>query len=178
LAKLIAGLYAPSSGRLLVDDVPVQERGTKWFASQCSAIFSDFVIFPDVTECRGADVQEKAQNLLRRLHLEGRLAIEDLRFSRTTGLSSGERKRAALLMAIMEDRPIIILDEWAADQDATFKDIFYHEILPDLRDQGKLVIAISHDDRYFAVADKLIRLERDMPAKIAVANQAARELVE
>jgi putative ATP-binding cassette transporter len=77
----------------------------------------------------------------------------------TTDLSTGQRKRLALVHAYLERRPIMVLDEWAADQDPTFRRIFYTEILPDLKRQGKTLIVISHDDRYFNAADRYIRLE-------------------
>ena len=76
----------------------------------------------------------------------------------TTELSQGQRKRLALLTAYLEDRSIYLFDEWAADQDPTFKQIFYHSLLPELKARGKTVIVISHDDRYYDVADRLIKL--------------------
>jgi putative ATP-binding cassette transporter len=74
-------------------------------------------------------------------------------------LSSGQRKRLALIQVWLEDRPVIILDEWAAEQDPTFRRLFYTDILPDLKRQGKTLIVISHDDRYFDAADRIISLE-------------------
>ena len=78
-------------------------------------------------------------------------------------LSSGERRRAALLMAMLEDRPIVVFDEWAADQDPQYKDLFYKEILPSMRAKGKLVIVLSHDERYFHLGDRVLWLERGEP---------------
>jgi putative ATP-binding cassette transporter len=75
-------------------------------------------------------------------------------------LSQGQRKRLALLLAYLEDRPIYVFDEWASDQDPIFKEVFYHQILPELKARGKTTIVISHDDRYYHVADRLIKLER------------------
>lgn len=86
------------------------------------------------------------------------MKVEDGRF-RTTDLSTGQRKRLALVQIYLEDRPVVVFDEWAAEQDPTFRRIFYEELLPDLKRQGKTLIVISHDDRYFGVADRLIRLE-------------------
>lgn len=65
----------------------------------------------------------------------------------------------ALLTAYLEDRPIYLFDEWAADQDPIFKKIFYTEFLPKLKDQGKTLLVISHDDHYFYLADKIIKLD-------------------
>ena len=92
------------------------------------------------------------------LDIEHKVQIQDGVLS-TTNLSQGQRKRLALLTAYLEDRPIYIFDEWASDQDPVFKDVFYRQLLPELKNQGKTVIAISHDDRYFDQCDRLIKLE-------------------
>ena len=97
----------------------------------------------------------------------GRICIESLlnrfsglenRFS-TIKLSTGQRKRLALLVSYLEDRPILLFDEWAADQDFGFREFFYYEIIPGLKRRNKTVIVISHDDRYFHLADRLVKLE-------------------
>jgi putative ATP-binding cassette transporter len=77
----------------------------------------------------------------------------------TLGLSQGQRKRLALLTAYLENRPIYLFDEWAADQDPLFREIFYQEVLPELRSRGKGLLVISHDDKYFPLADRLLRLD-------------------
>jgi len=104
------------------------------------------------------DLDERAVQHLRRLQLEHKVEIKDGALS-TVNLSQGQRKRLALLAAYLEDRPICIFDEWAADQDPSFKKIFYFEILPELKAAGKTVFVISHDDRYYDVADRLVKLE-------------------
>jgi putative ATP-binding cassette transporter len=63
------------------------------------------------------------------------------------------------MAAYLEDRPVYLFDEWAADQDPLFKEMFYREFLPELKSRGKTVIVITHDDRYFPVADRIIKLE-------------------
>ncbi|MGB8129136.1 MAG: hypothetical protein WCG81_05045 [Candidatus Angelobacter sp.] len=74
-------------------------------------------------------------------------------------LSQGQRKRLALLTAYLEDRPVYVFDEWSADQEPVFREVFYRHLLPALRDRSKTVVVISHDDRYFDVADRVIQLE-------------------
>jgi putative ATP-binding cassette transporter len=64
-----------------------------------------------------------------------------------------------LLVSILDDKELYLFDEWAADQDPIFKDFFYHEFLPLLKDKGKAVVVISHDDRYFSLADRLLVME-------------------
>jgi putative ATP-binding cassette transporter len=102
------------------------------------------------------------------LHLDYKVKIQDGVLS-TTELSQGQRKRLALLTAYLEDRPVYLFDEWAADQDPTFKEIFYYNLLPELKERGKTVVVISHDDRYYHVADRIIKLDSgkvtyDLPA--------------
>jgi len=77
----------------------------------------------------------------------------------STSLSQGQRRRLALLVSYMEDRPIYVLDEWAADQDPEFRKIFYLELLPELKARGKTVVLITHDDRYFNLGDRVIKLD-------------------
>lgn len=94
---------------------------------------------------------------LRRLDLADKVTMEGGLFS-TTDLSTGQRKRLALVHALLEDRPIMMFDEWAADQDEDYRRFFYRELLPQLQRAGKTLIVVSHDDRYFDVADRIIRL--------------------
>jgi putative ATP-binding cassette transporter len=95
---------------------------------------------------------------LTRLQLDHKVQVTNGELS-TTELSQGQRKRLALLTAYLEDRPIYIFDEWAADQDPQFREVFYYELLPDLKARGKTIIVVSHDDRYYNVADRLIKLD-------------------
>ena len=94
---------------------------------------------------------------LRRLGLADAVEFRDGRFS-TTDLSTGQRKRLAFIHAVLEDRPILMFDEWAADQDPDFRALFYRTLLPELRLAGKTVIAVSHDDRYFDAADRVVHM--------------------
>ncbi|RAR61324.1 putative ATP-binding cassette transporter [Paraburkholderia unamae] len=157
LLKLLLGLYVPDSGALLVDDAPVRADGLDAYRQLFSAVFSDYHLFD--TLLPGEHTREsEAQRYLERLALAHKVSVRDGMFS-TTDLSTGQRKRLALVHAYLEGRPVMVLDEWAADQDPTFRRIFYTEILPDLKRQGKTLIVISHDDRYFDAADRIIRLE-------------------
>jgi putative ATP-binding cassette transporter len=103
-------------------------------------------------------LDERARAYLVRLQLDSKVKIENGVLS-TVELSQGQRKRLALLTAYLEDRPAYLFDEWAADQDPLFKEIFYLQMLPELKSRGKLVIVITHDDRYYQVADRLIKLD-------------------
>ena len=101
---------------------------------------------------------DRAAKYLERREIAHKVSVKDGVFS-TTDLSTGQRKRLALVNAWLEERPVLVFDEWAADQDPTVRRIFYTELLPDLKRLGKTIIVISHDDRYFDMADQLVRME-------------------
>jgi putative ATP-binding cassette transporter len=86
------------------------------------------------------------------------VTIRNGQFS-TTALSQGQRKGLALMTAYLEDRPFYLFDEWAADQDPHFKEIFYTQLLPELRSRVKSVLVITHDDKYFGLADRIVKLD-------------------
>jgi putative ATP-binding cassette transporter len=158
LVKIITGLYVPEGGEIRVDGEPVTDANRDAYRQQFSAVFSDFYLFESLLGVDGADVDEKARHYLKQLHLSNKVRIKDGKLS-TTELSQGQRKRLALLTAYLEDRPVYIFDEWAADQDPAFKEVFYYELLPALKARGKTVLVISHDDRYYHMADRLIKLD-------------------
>ncbi|VVD98019.1 ABC transporter ATP-binding/permease protein YojI [Pandoraea iniqua] len=158
LAKLIVGLYAPEHGRITVDGVPVDEAGRDRYRQRFSVVFSDFFLFEHLLGLPADGLDAQASALLKALQLDHKVSIEAGRFS-TLDLSQGQRKRLALLVAYLEDRPFYVFDEWAADQDPLFKDVFYRQMLPALKARGKSVLVITHDDRYFDLADRLIPLD-------------------
>ena len=173
LAKLLVGLYTPDSGQVLINGGPVEDDlGREAHRQLFSAVFSDFHLFDELLGLNDEARLAEANALLKLLRLDHKVRLDQGRFS-TTALSQGQRKRLALLGAILEDRPLYLFDEWAADQDPVFKRIFYAEILPMLKARGKVVIAITHDDAYFHLADRHIKLEfgkivtPDRPAVVA-----------
>lgn len=123
-----------------------------------STVFSDFHLFDKLYGLDHDKLQNQLETYLNILQLKGKVSIEDGAFS-TTQLSTGQRKRLALLVNYLEDSPIFLFDEWAADQDPQFRQFFYQTLLPDLKARGKCVIAITHDDHYFAAADHRIHME-------------------
>ena len=156
LAKVLTGLYTPDAGKILINEHQV--NGIK-LGEYVSAIYSDFYLFKKLygIKCKGKE--EKIQEYLKILKIEDKVKLEDGEIS-TIKLSSGQRKRLALLISYLDDRPVYLFDEWAADQDPEFRKYFYMQLLPELKSRGKCVIAITHDDRYFSIADKIIKLER------------------
>lgn len=158
LAKLIMGLYGPESGELRFNSVPVTDQSREFYRQHFSVVFSDFYLFDSLLGLDAHELDEKAHRYLSLLRLENKLKIKDGVFS-TTELSQGQRKRLALLTSYLEDRSIYVFDEWAADQDPLFKEIFYYQLLPELKARGKTIIVISHDDKYYHVGDRVIKLE-------------------
>jgi putative pyoverdin transport system ATP-binding/permease protein len=158
LVKLLMGLYEPEAGEIRVDNKPVSMAERDDYRQQFSAVFFDFYLFERLFGIEAKDLDGESQKYLDLLQLSHKLTIKNGQLS-TIDLSQGQRKRVALLNAYLEDRPIYIFDEWAADQDPQFKKIFYYELVPELKNRGKTVIVISHDDRYYGLADRLIKLE-------------------
>jgi putative ATP-binding cassette transporter len=158
LAKLMLGLYTPESGEIRLDGQTISGDLTDYYRQHFSVVFSDYFLFDTLLGLNSEELDAKAREYLIQLQLAHKVKVMDGSFS-TTDLSQGQRKRLALLTAYLEDRPIYLFDEWAADQDPLFKEIFYYQILPDLKARGKTVIAITHDDRYYHVGDRVIKLD-------------------
>jgi putative pyoverdin transport system ATP-binding/permease protein len=163
LAKLLAGLYVPDAGEILLDGIPVDAANRAWYREHFSAVFNEFSLFDGLAGSPHDIAPEQALPLLRKLKLEHIVDPERGLFSQAASFSAGERKRVALLLAYLNDRPIYIFDEVASDQDPICKDLFYGDLLEDLKARGKLVIIITHDARYFDHADYTLNLEREMP---------------
>ena len=154
LLKLLTGLYPPDAGAVTIDGVPVALADHRYlFAS----VFTDFHLFDALYGVAAVDPQ-RLNDLLGQMELADKTAYADGRF-RTLDLSTGQRKRLALIAALLEDKPIYVFDEWAADQDPHFRRYFYEELLPALKKQGKTVIAVTHDDAYFHLAERVLLME-------------------
>lgn len=155
LAKLITGLYSPSHGSIKLNGKKIE---TRELSQYCSAIFSEFHLFEKLYGIDSEHKKEEIQRYLSLLQMDHKVQVQDGKFS-TIKLSTGQKKRLALLVSYLEDKPIYLFDEWAADQDPEFRKFFYDVLLKDLKRRGKCVIAITHDDYYFNQADKTIKME-------------------
>lgn len=157
LIKLMTGLYAPLSGELLVNDVPVTTGSAQAFRDRFCAVFSDFHLF---RKFYGISLPEPEVALawLEEMEIAGKTGISADGFS-NVDLSTGQKKRLALVSAMLEGKPIVVLDEWAADQDPHFRRKFYDELLPRMKAEGKTIIAVTHDDRYFHIADRRLHMD-------------------
>ncbi|MDM0009691.1 cyclic peptide export ABC transporter [Variovorax sp. J22G73] len=174
MIKLLLGLYAPQGGEILVDGKGVAPEDRDDYRQLFTTVFSDFYLFEDLVSDGPAGAASTAKGLpeaalpyLERLEIAHKVSVKDGSFT-TTDLSTGQRKRLALVHAYLEGRPVLVFDEWAADQDPTFRHLFYTELLPELRAKGHLLVVISHDDRYFHLADRVItmragRIAEDRP---------------
>ena len=158
LVKVLSGLYEPLRGDMRLAGTLITNTNREWYREHFSVVFSDFYLFQKLLGQSDAQVHRLAPQYLRLLHLDQKVTVQNRTFS-TLDLSQGQRKRLALLTAYLEDRSIYVFDEWAADQDPQYKEIFYKVLLPDLRARGKTVIVITHDDRYFHLGNQVIKLE-------------------
>ena len=158
LAKLLLSLYIPEEGEIYLDGKVLTDETREQYRQLFSVVFSDFYLFENLFGLDSIYLDANVRKYLAQLQLDHKVKVEDGVLS-TIDLSQGQRKRLALLTAYLEDRPIYLFDEWAADQDPLFKEIFYYQLLPELKARGKALIVISHDDRYYQVADRVIKLE-------------------
>jgi putative pyoverdin transport system ATP-binding/permease protein len=158
LAKILMGLYEPEAGQIRIDGKTITAETRDDYRQIFSVVFFDFYLFENLYGLDQQDVETRAPDYLNQLQLSHKVQINNGKLSGIE-LSQGQRKRLALLAAYLEERSFYVFDEWAADQDPAFKQIFYHRILPELKLRQKTVLVISHDDRYYGVADRLIRLE-------------------
>jgi len=156
--KVLTGLYQTSQGDVTLAGTRITDANREWYREHFSVVFSDFHLFKKLLGQSDAQAERFVPQYLRLLHMDQKVTVQERTFS-TTDLSQGQRKRLALLTAYLEDRPIYVFDEWAADQDPQYKEIFYKTLLPDLRTRGKLVVVITHDDRHFHLGDQVIKLE-------------------
>lgn len=174
LAKLLVGLYRPEGGEIHLNGQAVDDASRDAYRQNFSAIFSDFHLFDRLLDVAGAGLDTQGNALLEKLQLQHKVQVQNGAFT-TRSLSQGQRKRLALVVAYLEDRPLLVFDEWAADQDPVFKDVFYHTLLPELKAMGKCVLVISHDDRYFHLADRVIRMESGQVTRVETATRPTLE---
>lgn len=159
LLRMLTSLYTPHAGTLSVDDLRIDEAHRSAYRELFSGVFSDYHLFDQLLGAAGetADLTE-VLDLLERLELADKVVLRDGRIADTL-LSAGQRKRLALLLALIEKRAVLVLDEWAADQDPSYRHAFYCELLPAFRRAGLTVFAITHDDHYFHVADRVLKAD-------------------
>ena len=183
LAMLLTGLYQPASGQILLDGQPLAADKPEDYRKLFSAVFTDVWLFDRLLGPGGKAADSAlVDQWMAYLKMTHKLQLDNGRIA-DLKLSKGQKKRVALLLALAEERDIILLDEWAADQDPHFRREFYQQLLPLLQQMGKTVFAISHDDHYFQHADRLLEMrsgqlteltgeERELATRDAVARTA------
>ena len=155
--RLVVGLLPAEGGSILVDGAPVEGRAVAGYRELFSAIFVDFHLFDRLYGLEGVS-PVTVNRMIEEMELGGKVRYENGRFTQLA-LSTGQRKRLGLIAALLEDRAVYVFDEWSAEQDIRFREYFYTRVLPDLKARGKTVIAVTHDDRYWHVADRLVKMD-------------------
>jgi putative ATP-binding cassette transporter len=153
----ILGLRIPTGGEIWLNDILIDSENYPNYRTLFSVVFSDFYLFDEILAVDHVDM-EKWNYYLHLFELQDKVTLDGKKLS-TTELSTGQRKRLALITALLEDKPILVMDEWAADQDPHFRKKFYVEILPILKKDGFTIIAITHDERYYHCADRLFKMD-------------------
>jgi len=154
--KLITGLYSPQEGEVLINGIT---RGTSYQNELFSSVYSDFNLFKKLYGIDYLKKKNVAEMYLELMKIKNKIEINHEGEFDSIDLSTGQKKRLAFVISCLEDKPMVIFDEWAAEQDPEFRAFFYNELLSMLKKQGKGVIVVTHDDRYFDRADKIIKLE-------------------
>jgi putative ATP-binding cassette transporter len=157
LLKLLCGLYYPEHGCIQVDDEIINGTNYQYYRELFSIIFTDFHLFDKLYGLKDVD-ESKLKNLLKLMELDQKTKYINGSFT-NLNLSTGQKKRLAFIVAILENKPICIFDELAADQDPEFRRNFYEVILPELKQQGRTIIAVTHDDKYFHTADRILKMD-------------------
>jgi ABC-type siderophore export system fused ATPase/permease subunit len=155
--NLLVGLYSPLFGKILYNNTPINEESYVEYRDKFSVVFGEGYLLNENYGEHLFESNAEFDNYIRLMKLEHVLNVQKP-FGNKDSLSKGQQKRLAFILALCEGKEIIVLDEWAAEQDTVFKEHFYQFVLPYLKANGKTIIAITHDDEYLGMADKVIKL--------------------
>jgi len=150
----------PHSGTIALNGRVINDRTYPAYRNRIAAIFTDSVLFNENYDgLELAPDNERLMFWLRKMELENIVVFDTEKKSIRADLSKGQQKRLALIYVMLEDKDVIVLDEWAAEQDPVFRAYFYKKIIPELKQMGKTVIVVTHDDTYFNCGDRLIKFD-------------------
>jgi putative pyoverdin transport system ATP-binding/permease protein len=165
--NLILSLYEPNKGKIYINEKYDINADKGRYRELFSVIFSDNYLFQKFYGYQDEVSNIDTEAIVSRVKLSDKVHIKNSEYS-TIDLSSGQRKRLALISAFVEDKEIIVMDEFTADQDPMFREYFYNYILPELKSDGKTVIIITHDDRYFNHGDRLLKMEEGILTEVKI----------
>ncbi|MBL4837422.1 MAG: cyclic peptide export ABC transporter [Kordiimonadaceae bacterium] len=155
--RLISGLYQRDAGQTAIDGNVVPNHDIAGARELFSALFGDFHLFDRFYGLENVS-QADVDQYIDMMEMTDKVKSVDGSFSQLQ-LSTGQRKRLALIVALLEDRPVYLFDEWSAEQDVHFREIFYTRILADLKAKGKTVVVVTHDERFWHLADRVIKFD-------------------
>lgn len=168
--NILTGLYTPSEGTIILND-DLNSNLKEDLQNSMTAIFTNNHIFSHNYDDYSLEKNEEYAELLEMMQLN-EVVTDDKEESARRHFSKGQSKRMSMIFTLLEKKPILVLDEWAADQDPHFRRYFYEELIPRLKRQGKTVIAVTHDDAYFHMADRIIKFDYGKIVKnVDVANR-------
>ncbi len=158
LIKVLSGLYTDTVGSIYMDDILINQQNIQWYRNMFGVIFTDNHLFEYIYDDFENKSEKNIGNLITKFGLSGKVKVEQNRFS-TIDLSEGQKKRIALISMLLKDKPVYIFDEWAANQDPDFRHFFYTTVIPELSQQKKIIIVVTHDERYLPVANRVFKMQ-------------------
>lgn len=167
--NILTGLYKPTEGNIKLDNLKIDNKNGK-IQDLISAVFTDNYIYSNNYDNYALENNKRYLELLKVMELD-KVILDDKEDSARRNFSKGQSKRMSMIFALLEDKPILVLDEWAADQDPHFRKYFYENLLPKLKEEGKTIIAVTHDDAYFKYADRIIKFDYGQIVKDLKVNE-------
>lgn len=169
LFNLIVGLYTPNSGAICFQGNSISKDNLKAYRSYFSCHFTDSPLFDNFNYLDLGN-RDELNSIMNDLQLSSKTELDERNVLTKTDLSNGQKGRISLLRLLLENKRIYFFDEWAANQDIYFKEKFYTEIVPGLKAAGKTVILISHDDKFYNIADRIITIKNGKLENVSVGH--------
>ena len=166
----IASILQPAQGSIAVEGTDVTglsgARLTEYRRTMVGVVFQAFNLVPSLSAAENIQVplraagvssrraRRRADELLLRVGMGGRRA------HKPGSLSGGEQQRVAIARALALDPPLLVADEPTAHLDqARVDDVI--QLFREIADEGRIVVVATHDERFMAAADRVVRLTAD-----------------